>query len=208
MSRLRRSRRILSLMVAGDEPPQPPDPMLDTGGAGATVPPVVVPRWVQLVMLPLGVLALWALARAAGSVLLVFVVAAVIALILNPVVARLQAARIPRGLAIFAVYFGLFLILAGVGVALANPIADQAQSFQDDVPGIIDSANGSLADLQQTFDDNGIDIHIQDQGETALQTLQDNVVGGTSDIVSFGGDLLQRVVTAGIALILVFVLSV
>ena len=76
------------------------------------------------------------------------------------------------------------------------------------MPSIIDSANESLADLQQTFDDTGIDVHIQDQGETALQTLQDNVVGGTSDIVSFGGDLLQRIVTAGIALILVFVLSV
>jgi predicted PurR-regulated permease PerM len=174
----------------------------------AAVPPVVVPRWVQLVMLPLGVLALWALARAAGNVLLVFVVAAVIALILNPVVSRLQAARFPRGLAIFTVYLGLFLILAGVGILLANPIADQAQRFQDDVPGIVDSANASLADLQNTFDDNGINVHVQDQGQTALQTLQDNVVGGTSDIVAFGGDLLQRIVTAGIALILVFVLSI
>src|SRR5437588_5410032 len=32
----------------------------------ATVPPVIVPRWIQLVMLPLFLLALWALARAAG----------------------------------------------------------------------------------------------------------------------------------------------
>jgi predicted PurR-regulated permease PerM len=170
--------------------------------------PVVVPRWVQLATLPLALLALWALARAAGAVLLVFVVAAVIALILNPIVARLQRASFPRGLAIFTVYLGLFMILAGAGVLLANPIADQAQRFQDDVPSIIDSANSSLADLQRTFDDKGINIHIQDQGRTALQTLQDNVVGGTNDIVAFGGDLLQRVVTAGIALILVFVLSI
>ena len=48
---------------------------------------VVVPRWVQLVLLPLALLALWALARAAGKVLLIFVVASVIALILNPAVA-------------------------------------------------------------------------------------------------------------------------
>jgi predicted PurR-regulated permease PerM len=174
----------------------------------ATAIPVVVPRWVQLVMLPLGVLALWALARAAGNVLLVFIVAAVIALILNPVVAALQRARFPRGLAILTVYLGLFTALTGAGFLLANPISDQAQAFQDDVPSIIDSANNSLADLQQTFDDKGIHVHIQDQGQTALQTLQDNVVGGTNDIVAFGGDLLQRLVTAGIALILVFVLSI
>jgi hypothetical protein len=50
------------------------------------VPPVVVPRWVQLVLLPIALLALWALARAAGTVLLVLVIAGVIALILNPLV--------------------------------------------------------------------------------------------------------------------------
>ncbi len=50
----------------------------------------MVPRWVQLVVLPLGLLALWALAKAAGNVLLVFIVAGVIALILNPAVAFLQ----------------------------------------------------------------------------------------------------------------------
>ena len=54
---------------------------------------MVVPRWVQLVLLPLALLALWALAKAAGKVLLIFVVAAVIALILNP------ARRLPPALA-------------------------------------------------------------------------------------------------------------
>ena len=48
--------------------------------------PVVVPRWIQLVILPLALLGVWALARASGPVLLVFAVASVIALILNPVV--------------------------------------------------------------------------------------------------------------------------
>jgi predicted PurR-regulated permease PerM len=72
---------------------------VSTGGT----PRVVVPRWVQLVALPLALLALWALARAAGKVLVVFVVAALIALILNPAVAFLQRSRLPRGLAVLAV---------------------------------------------------------------------------------------------------------
>ena len=44
-------------------------------GERRPVAPVVVPRWVQLALLPVGILALFALARAAGTVLLVFVVA-------------------------------------------------------------------------------------------------------------------------------------
>jgi predicted PurR-regulated permease PerM len=174
----------------------------------AAAAPVVVPRWVQLVMLPISVLALWVVARAAGPVLLIFIAAAIVALILNPLVTFFQRGLRYRGLAVAAVYLGFFAFL-GLGCYLAaNPVADQAKSFQKDVPGIIDSANQNLADLQTWLDDKGINLKVKDQGETALQTLQDKVVGGTSDIVSFGGDLVKTVVTAGFALILVFILSI
>ena len=55
------------------EPGNPPQ--------GPTPPPGpwVVPRWVQLVVLPLALLALWALARAAHTVVLILIIASVIA---------------------------------------------------------------------------------------------------------------------------------
>ena len=98
---------------------------------------MLVPRWVQLVMLPISLLALWALARAAGKVLLVFVIAGLIALILNPLVAFLQQrTRMPRGLAVLAVYLAFFLTLAGVGFLLANPISHQVRTFTNNLPHI------------------------------------------------------------------------
>jgi predicted PurR-regulated permease PerM len=174
----------------------------------APAQPVVVPRWVQLVMLPISILALWVIARAAGPVLLIFLAAAIVALILNPLVTFFQRGVRYRGLAVAAVYFGFFGFLGTAGYLLANPVADQAEKFQHDVPGIIDDANRNLADLQEWLDDKGINLKIKEQGQTALETLQDKVVGGTSDIVSFGGDLVKKVVTAGFALILVFILSI
>jgi predicted PurR-regulated permease PerM len=141
-------------------------------------------------------------------VLLAFTVAAVVALILNPMVSFLQRRRLPRGLAILIVYLGLIGVAGGVGILLANPVADQAQKFGDDVPSIVDDANARLADLQDYFDDKGINIEVKRQGETALQTLQEKVVGGTSDIVDFGGQILKTAVTAGLGLLLVIVLSV
>jgi predicted PurR-regulated permease PerM len=183
--------------VEGEPPPEP-----------ARVQKVVVPRWIQLVALPLCVIALYLVAKAAGVVLLAFTVAAVIALILNPMVSFLQRRRLPRGLAILIVYLGLIGVAGGVGILLANPVADQAQKFGDDVPSIVDDANARLADLQDYFDDKGINIEVKRQGETALQTLQEKVVGGTSDIVDFGGQILKTAVTAGLGLLLVIVLSV
>jgi predicted PurR-regulated permease PerM len=183
-------------------PPPAADP------EAAPVAKVVVPRWIQLVALPLGVVALYLIAKAAGIVLLAFTVAAVVALILNPMVTFLQRRRLPRGLAILIVYLGLLLVAVGAGILLANPVANQAQKFGNDVPGIVDDANARLADLQAYFDRKGINIEVKRQGETALQTLQDKVVGGTSDIVNFGGEILKTVVTAGLGLVLVIVLSV
>jgi predicted PurR-regulated permease PerM len=176
--------------------------------------PVVVPRWIQLVVLPLALLALYALARAASTVTLVFLVSSVIALILNPLVKRLQqplgsrAIQLPRGLAVAAVYLGFVLILAGAGALLANPVTDQVEAFQEDVPNLVDSANRSLADLQDWLDERGIDVQIAEQGEDALETLQRNVLNQSGDLVSFGQDLLVRIVETGFGLILVIVISI
>ena len=170
--------------------------------------PVVVPRWIQLVALPLLLLLGFAVIKAAGTVVLLFVTAAVIALILNPLVAGLQRFHLPRGVAIVCVYLGFVAALAAAGVLLANPISDQVTTLRDDIPSITDSANQRLADVQDYFDRKGINVEIKKQGHTALDTLQSKVVGGTDSIVSFGTDLLTKIVTAGFGLILVFVLSI
>jgi predicted PurR-regulated permease PerM len=170
--------------------------------------PVVVPRWIQLVALPLALLALYAIAKASGTVLLLFTTAAIIALILNPLVASLQRLRLPRGLAILLVYLGFAAALVLAGVLLANPVSDQVSTLQQDLPSITDSANARLADVQDYFDRKGINVEVKQPGRSALDTLREKVTGGTDKIVSFGTDLLTRLVTAGFGLIVTFVLSV
>jgi predicted PurR-regulated permease PerM len=178
--------------------------------AAAGEPPrVMVPRWVQLVLLPLSLLALWALARAAGKVLLIFVVAAVIALILNPLVAFLQRrTRLPRGLAVLAVYLAFFLTLAGVGFVLANPIANQVRTFTHNLPHIVNEANSQIASFQGYLNKHGVHAKLVSQGKTALQTLQDKVSKSAGKLATFGGALLSEAASALVDLVLVFVLSV
>jgi len=171
-------------------------------------PRVVVARWVQLVLLPLTLLAVWALAKAAGKVLVIFIVAALIALILNPAVSFVQRGRMPRGLAVLAVYLAFFLALTGIGLLLANPISNQVASFSRNVPHLVNQANKTVEELQNTLNNQGVHIHFIAQGKTALQTLGDKIVKGSSSIVSFGGALLTEAVQAGFDVLLVFVLSV
>lgn len=174
----------------------------------AEPPRVLVPRWVQLVMLPLSALALWALAKAAGKVLLVFIIAGLIALILNPAVAFLHRSRLPRGLAVLAVYLAFFLTLAGVGFLLANPISDQVRTFTHNLPRIVEEANEKIATFQRELNQHGLHVELVKQGKTALQSFQDKVAKSAGKLASFGGGLATEAANAIFDLVLVFVLSV
>src|SRR3712207_815033 len=174
----------------------------------ARVEPVLLPRWVQLVLLPLALLGVVAVLRAAGPIVLLFIVAALIALLLNPFVTLLRRIRFPRGLAVLTVMVCVVLVVTAIGFLLSNPVADQVSAFQRNVPGIVDDANASLADFQDWLDRNGIDVRVQEEGQTAFQTLGNNLSEGSGELVSFTSDALQILVEASIALILVIVLSV
>lgn len=168
----------------------------------------VVPRWIQLAVLPIALLAVWALANVAGQVLVLFIVAGLIALILNPAVAFLQRRRLPRGLAVLAVYLGFFLALGGLGFLVANPISNQVQKFANNLPHLVDEANENLATLQEELNENGIHVELVKQGKTALQTIQDKVAKSASKLASSGAGILTEAAGAVFDLVLIFVLSV
>lgn len=194
-------------MPEGREGPQE-SPAAPPPGTPPSVPPVVVARWVQLVMLPIGFLFLWVLVHAAAGVFVLFIVAGLIALILNPLVSAVHRGRVPRGMAVGIVYLTLIGSVATAGALLVTPITDQVTSFQKAVPGIEKSANKNLGQLERSLNHKGIHVKIAKQGDTALQTLSKRVLGGTDSIVSTGTDIATKVVTAGASLILIFVLSI
>src|SRR5918912_653097 len=169
---------------------------------------VIVPRWVQLVMLPLAVVGLYVVLKAAGGVLLLFVIGALIALLLNPFVTVLRRARLPRGLAVLAVMLALVCAVTGIGFLLANPISDQVSAFQRSVPGIVRDANSTLANVQGWLDRNGIQLQVKKEGQTALQTLGDRLSSGSGKLLSFTRDAVTTLVEASLALILIIVICV
>jgi predicted PurR-regulated permease PerM len=183
-------------------------PTAEQGQAALSIPPAVVPRWVQMVLLPIGLLGLWALARAAGPVLLILIVASLVALILNPLVHWLERRRIQRGFAILIVYLSGFALLGAIGVGLAQVVTTQVTHFANDVPRLVDKANKDLDNIQKWLDKNGINVHFEKQGKTALQTLQTDILKRSGDIVSFSRNLLTQVVTISFELVLVLVLSI
>lgn len=192
------------------EVPEPP--RLDSVPPQLALPaqlaqPVMVPRWVQMVLLPLALLGLWELGHAIGTLLVVVAGAGVIAVILNPLAKRLQR-LVPRALAIVLSYLTILLIFAGIGALLSAPVSDQLTHFINNFPAFVKRVNHDLMNVQQFFNSHGIKVHIAQQGHSALQTLQKQVLKSSGSILTFSRDVLGQLVTISVDLILTFVLSV
>lgn len=197
---------------SSDPPEQGEEELVGEQGRPATrqePPRTVVPRWVQIVILPLAIIAGFLLLRAAGKVLLIFIIATLIGLILNPAVDVLQRrARLPRGLAVLTVYLGFFLALAGIGLLLANPVSNQVEAFAHNLPHLIKEGEHALAGLQSTLNKAGMHVKLVGHGKTALQTLKGKVEKSASSLVSTAGSVLSEAAGAIVDVVLVFVLSV
>lgn len=104
----------------------------------AAMPPdgpakILIPRWIQLVGLPLVVVGGWLLVSAVTGAVFVFVVAALIAILLNPIVRAFCAMRLPRGLAVLLVYICFAVAIGGVSVIAGTVIAREVQSVANQV---------------------------------------------------------------------------
>jgi predicted PurR-regulated permease PerM len=89
---------------------------------------MVVPRWIQLVGLPVILIVVWSVAGAVRHVVFLFLVAGLIALLLNPIVRGLGRAWIPRGFAVALVYLTFAAIVVLAGIALSTVVVDQTKS--------------------------------------------------------------------------------
>ena len=95
-------------------PSKPRDTIREMAGPGPTIQ---VPRWIQLVVLPVLLLVVFLLARTLGHVLFLFLTASVIAFTLNPLVRDLTRLKVPRAPAVLVVYAIFAAVVAALLIA-------------------------------------------------------------------------------------------
>src|SRR4051812_18099921 len=111
-----------------------------------------VPRWIQLVGLPLVLIVAWSIAGAVRHVVFLFIVAGLIALLLNPVVRGLGRAWIPRGFAVALVYLTFAALVVLAGIALATVVVDQTKSASTRVDNYFTATHGRPPRTQAEYD--------------------------------------------------------
>ena len=103
---------------------------------------IYIPRWVQLAVLPALLIVGWFVLGAVGQVVFVFLVAGLVALVLNPLVHGLERVKVPRFVAVFLVYFAFVAVVVVIASLVWPPVVHQIRSLTAALPGKRPSARG------------------------------------------------------------------
>ena len=181
-------------------------------------PIIRVPRWIQLVGLPVGLLIIWMLAGILGHAIFLFLVAAVIAFLLNPLVRDLQRLRLPRGLAVALVVLLFATAVAVVVLVLGSIVVDQTRSATDRIDSYLtvtdDGGNtGAEQDidrLQHWLDTHGLErVRIEKQATEWTDNLGAGEISKyTQDAISFAQGAAFSIVVTLFNIVLIVVIAI
>ncbi len=160
-----------------------------------------VPPWARVLIALAALAVLWVVGRTLGHVLLVFTVSAVVALLLNPLVRMLTRLRIPRGLAVLAVFVAYVgSVVLGVMLVI-NPVQTQVEEIRQNLPVYTDQAQRQVDSLQAFFDRRGIGVDVDERADEAIDAVRDRVDQMADDVLDYGLDVLGALVTLIIILV-------
>jgi predicted PurR-regulated permease PerM len=130
----------------------------------------------RLILVGIAVLGILWLLSQAGTGLVPFVFALVLAYLLTPLVDRL-ARMMPRAVAILLVYLVVIGILVGAGFLIIPGLIGQINQFVKNSPGYLEQAQGLARDLQTQYEQLNLPPEVQTTLENTVRSALSNVGG-------------------------------
>jgi predicted PurR-regulated permease PerM len=141
---------------------------------------LVVSTYLQYILIAVGFFLLVVFVRQLSGVLLTFLMAAILAYILNPVVRRLEQLRLPRVVAVIGVFAGLILAVVAALLVLIIPAVGQVQNVIENPGALVERANAMVERVQEVpyvggriaeLDEQAITQFVQSNAPSAGQAL-------------------------------------
>ena len=173
----------------------------------------------QLVGLPLVLLFLWTLASTVAHVVFLFIVAALIALLLDPLVRALGRMRIPRGFSVAVVFLSFATVLVVGVIAIGVVVVDQSREAADRIDAYLTVERGQSSQtdaerdvdrLQGWLNDHGLErVKVEEQGQDFVDSLRDaDPQEYTSRVIDFLEGAALSIFEVLFCLVLIIVVSI
>lgn len=165
---------------------------------------ITIPRWLQLVLIPVAIFLVLYFSRAASHAVFVFLISAIVALLLNPVVLAMGRIKCPRWLSVPVVYLAFVGIIVVVVIFLGPPLLRQFQRLFEAIPGWLDALNGLLGDLEAWLATHNIDINLQFNSSDIVKWLETHGAESVGTLVSFGWNVVSSLVNLFLTIVVSF----
>ena len=180
---------------------------------------IEIPRWMQLVGLPLVLLFLWTLASTVAHVVFLFLVGALIALLLDPIVRAFGRLKIPRGISIAVVFLSFAAALVVGAIAIGVVVVDQSREAADRIDDYLTVEHGQTQQtdaerdverLQGWLDDHGLErVEVREQGQDFVDSLREaDPQEYTSRVIEFLEGAALSIFELLFSLVIVIVVSI
>jgi predicted PurR-regulated permease PerM len=183
------------------------------------VPTIQIPRWIQLVGVPILALLLLLFASKVVHAIFLFLVAALVALLLDPLVRALGRLWIPRGFSIAIVYLSFAAAVAVVFIALGIVVVNQAESAANRIDSYLTETHGQTSrtgfeedvdSLQAWLDGHGLErVDIREEGDQIAEDFKTaDVEKYTSEVIDFLRGAAISIFELVFSLVLILVVSI
>lgn len=163
---------------------------------------ITIPRWIQVVGLPVIILFLWFTASLITQVLFIFASAAILSLILDPLVRQLERARIPRFIGVFVVYLTLIAIVVFLLILLIPPTISQLQDLVNNLPGYTDTVTDQVNTWISRLEGLNLPINVSEEARKLTDRLEGGLLGLGSLLLEYSINFVSALTQIFIVLII------
>ncbi|MBE0429631.1 MAG: AI-2E family transporter [Thermoleophilia bacterium] len=165
---------------------------------------ISIPRWVQMVGLPVIIILVWLTASMLTTVIFMFAAAAVIALILDPLVRQLERLKIPRPLGVVVVYLTMLAIIVTFFILIIPPGISQLLELVDDLPQYTESIRDQFERWVATLERLNLPIDVSDEVDRIIDRVQNAIIDVGTLLVQYSINAVSLIAQG----ILIFVISI
>lgn len=141
----------------------------------------------RIVLTVVGILLLLYAAFLVRAILVLVLIAAFLAIGLDPAVRRLEKLGLSRGLSVTAIFLAALLFIVGFALAVVPPLVSQIASFATDLPDYVQDVANSNPRIQEFVQENDISTKLKDavgQVPTVIGSSFGSVLGIAGSVLA------------------------
>lgn len=154
---------------------------------------IKIPKWAQMIGLPVIIILVWLTASMFAQAIFIFAAAGVIALILDPLVRRLEWLKIPRYIGVFLVYLSLVALIVLFFVLVIPPVITQLTELVNALPGYTDSIREQLDSWRSSLERLNLPIDLGEELDKIVDRFQSAIIDLGSLLVQYSINVVSLI---------------